>query len=262
MICSLLGFAWLAAGQAAADPAPLHPLVAPPQADLRDPPPLMPIMKSTLPEVKPAGAKTLYYQKDATKPPAVTGMAVVYQDPAIGQATPSVPTLPTGALTTEPPSIADIGTYSDAELKRVITAEVDNQYKNQRDNIYKMFPVTYYNDPRTKVPYAPRVFAPSALRVEPMYVCYGRLFFEDKNTERYGWQLGPLQPLFSAAKFYSDLLAFPYNYGTRPCQRYEADAGYCLPGDPVPYLLYPVELSLTGGLLEAGTAVGLAAILP
>jgi hypothetical protein len=223
----------------------------------------MPMVKSALPDVKPAApAKTFYYQKDATRQPVGAGMPVNYQDPSTLQpATPTVPTLPTGALKVEPPHIADIAMLSDTELKRVITAEADKQY-GPRDNIYKMFPTTYYDDPRTKPAYAPRVFAPSALRVEPMYVCYGRLFFEDKNSERYGWELGPLQPLFSAAKFYGDLLAFPYNYGTRPCQRYEADAGYCLPGDPVPYLLYPVELSLTGGLLEAGTAVGLAAILP
>ena len=95
-----------------------------------------------------------------------------------------------------------------------------------------------------------------------MFVCYERLYFEDKDSERYGWELGILQPLVSIGKFYSDVLMLPYNFGTRPCQRFEADAGYCLPGDPVPYLLYPVELSLSGALLEAGTAVGLAAIFP
>jgi hypothetical protein len=30
----------------------------------------------------------------------------------------------------------------------------------------------------------------------------------------------------------------------------------------VPYLIYPIEWSVTGGLLEAGTIVGLYAIFP
>src|SRR6476660_8243679 len=102
MICSLLGFAWLAASQAVADPAPLHPLVPPAYGpDLRTPPPLMPTVKSPPTDVKPG--KTLYYQKDANKLPAAAGVAVVYQDPALQQATPTVPSLPTGALRVEPP---------------------------------------------------------------------------------------------------------------------------------------------------------------
>jgi hypothetical protein len=35
-----------------------------------------------------------------------------------------------------------------------------------------------------------------------------------------------------------------------------------LPGDPTPYLLYPVEFSVTGALFQAGTIVGLAALIP
>jgi hypothetical protein len=231
----------------------------------------MPMMRTALPEVtvspavKPlVPAKTLIYQKDAAKPaappPAVTA-PVVYQLPA-APATAPVPTLPSGALRTQPPGINDIGLQSDEDLKRTIIIEADKQY-GQTDNIYKNFPKTYYDDePRMKEAYVARTFAPSALRVEPTYVCYDRLYFEDKNSDRFGWEFGPLQPLVSAGNFYANLLSLPYHYGTRPCQRFETDAGYCLPGDPVPYLIYPVELSLTGGLLEAGTVVGLYAILP
>jgi hypothetical protein len=35
-----------------------------------------------------------------------------------------------------------------------------------------------------------------------------------------------------------------------------------LPGDPVPLLIYPPELSLTGTVMEAGTIVALFAIFP
>jgi hypothetical protein len=107
-----------------------------------------------------------------------------------------------------------------------------------------------------------RHFEPMQLLAEPNYVCYNRLYFEDLNTERYGWDLGPIQPFVSAAKFYADLLALPYHFWTDPCRCYECSAGYCLPGDPVPYLIYPPEFSLTGLTAEAVTVVGLMAMFP
>src|SRR5688572_4325868 len=89
MTCSLLGLAWLAAGQAAADPAPLRPLATPSAAaDLREPPPLMPMMRSALPDVAPVKpivpGKTLYYQKEAAAqaPPLPVTVPINYQDPA------------------------------------------------------------------------------------------------------------------------------------------------------------------------------------
>jgi len=110
--------------------------------------------------------------------------------------------------------------------------------------------------------YAPRAFPPMVEVAEPHYVCYRRLLFEDLNSERYGWDLGFIQPFVSAGAFYWDLATLPYHLGTEPCRKYECSAGYCLPGDPVPYLLYPPELSLTGTVFEAGTIVALFAIFP
>jgi hypothetical protein len=71
----------------------------------------------------------------------------------------------------------------------------------------------------------------------PYFVCYKRLYFEEKNSERYGWDLGLLQPLISAGAFYADVVTLPYHMATDPCRCYECSAGYCLPGDPVPCLL-------------------------
>jgi hypothetical protein len=107
-----------------------------------------------------------------------------------------------------------------------------------------------------------RSFAPMTEFAEPNYVCYGKLFFEEKNEERYGWDLGFFQPLVSAGEFYFDLITLPYQIGSAPCQYFECSAGYCLPGDPVPYLLYPPGFSVTGLMAEAGTAVALLAIFP
>jgi hypothetical protein len=112
----------------------------------------------------------------------------------------------------------------------------------------------------TRQPYAGRSFPPGNLSVEPSYLCYGRLLFEQKNFERYGWDLGPISPLLSSARFFWDSATLPYHLWTAPCRLYECSAGYCLPGDPVPLLLYPPELSLTGLAAEAGTIVALAAI--
>ena len=92
--------------------------------------------------------------------------------------------------------------------------------------------------------------------VEPAYLCYGRLYFEQINAERYGWDLGPLHPLISAGTFYFDLATLPYHAATDPLRRYECNTGYALPGDPMPLLLYRPQLSLPGALAEAA-AIGL-----
>jgi hypothetical protein len=110
--------------------------------------------------------------------------------------------------------------------------------------------------------YQGRAFEPRTLAVEPSYVIYRRLYFEQPNFERYGWDLGILAPPISAAAFMWDWVTLPYHLGTDPCRCFETDRGYCLPGDPVPLMLYPPELSLTGAALEVGTILTLVAIFP
>jgi len=110
--------------------------------------------------------------------------------------------------------------------------------------------------------YAGRAWPVSQRQVEPNYVTYDRLFFEDKNTERYGWELGLLQPAVSALTFYKDLALMPYHYFSDPCRVHETSAGYCLPGDPVPYLLYPPGTSASGAVGEAAFILGLIACFP
>ena len=98
--------------------------------------------------------------------------------------------------------------------------------------------------------------------VAPNYVCYGRLLFQQTNMERYGWDLGILSPVISGAEFFFDVFTLPYHVATAPWRCYESSAGYCLPGDPVPLLLYPPELSLTGLAAEAAVVTGLVFIFP
>jgi hypothetical protein len=116
--------------------------------------------------------------------------------------------------------------------------------------------------PVTDEPYAPRDFAAQVSLVEPSYVNYKRLYFQDINTERYGWELGFAQPFVSAGLFFADLALLPYHFGSRPFDCIESSAGYCLPDSPVPYLIYPPELSVTGAMAEAGAVLGLIAIFP
>jgi hypothetical protein len=110
--------------------------------------------------------------------------------------------------------------------------------------------------------YLGRSWPQRKLTVEPNYVCYGKLLFEDKNAERYGWDLGVLQPFVSAGLFFFDVGTLPYHCATDPLRRYECSAGYCLPGDPVPYSLYPVNLSVSGAVAEVGVGATLFAIFP
>jgi hypothetical protein len=61
-------------------------------------------------------------------------------------------------------------------------------------------------------------------------------------------------------EFVVDAITLPYNLGTTPCRKYDCSAGLCLPGDPVPLLLYPPQISTTG-LLAQGVALGTLLVL-
>jgi hypothetical protein len=112
----------------------------------------------------------------------------------------------------------------------------------------------------SREPYRGRSWPERTMTAEPYYVNYERLFFEELNAERYGWDLGFFGAAVSSGYFFKDVALFPYHVFTDPCRRFDSSAGYCLPGDPVPYRLYPEGLSATGAIAEAGTIVALFAI--
>lgn len=87
----------------------------------------------------------------------------------------------------------------------------------------------------------PRSWGSLEETVEPNALCYGRLFFEDRNSERHGWDLGPVQPFVSTGAFFLDLAAVPLRLAADPLRVGECNSGLCLPGDPVPYLVIPCE---------------------
>jgi hypothetical protein len=110
--------------------------------------------------------------------------------------------------------------------------------------------------------YRGREWPQRCLYAEPNVVCYGRLLFEEKNMERYGWDLGILSPVVSAGWFFKDVVLLPYHLAEDPGRCYECSSGYCLPGDPVPFLLYPPNLSISGAVVEAGSILAVLAIFP
>jgi len=114
----------------------------------------------------------------------------------------------------------------------------------------------------TREPYAGRHWPRQYVYVEPNYLIYKRLYFEERNSERYGWDLGPISVVASPLYFFRDVALLPYRAGTDFCRWHETNAGYCLPGDPVPYYLYPIEFSATGSATSTLTLVALLAAFP
>lgn len=106
-------------------------------------------------------------------------------------------------------------------------------------------------------------YLPMQATYDSLYVIHRRLHFEDKNTERYGWDLGIVQPFVSAMTFYKDVLLWPnsltagFAYGF-----YDTSAGKCMPGSPTPYMLYPPGLTITGSAVEGLIITGAAFAIP
>ena len=113
--------------------------------------------------------------------------------------------------------------------------------------------------------YVPKTvnYAPGQAVYEPAYVVHRRLHFEEKNTERYGWDLGFVQPFVSTMAFYKDVILWPHSLASGTVRGFwDTSAGKCLPGSPIPYYLYPPGLTITGSVVEAGVITGLAFIIP
>jgi hypothetical protein len=157
----------------------------------------------------------------------------------------------------EPPSIyrVAISVESDAQLQERIRQENRERKIPER--------VVFPNDPVISTEtYQGRRFYPTRMEVAPYYLCHGRLYFQQINFERYGWDLGAFSPLFSGIAFLYDFVTWPYHLATEPCRRFEYNNGWCLPGDPVPLLLYPLHVSPTGFVAEVGTILTLVAVFP
>jgi hypothetical protein len=205
-----------------------------------------------------APPRTIYYQKTTTPLTQPQVRRVDYQDNQ------EAGTIPLPASVVDVIKRAANETIDPKELFAMKSeAQIDQEIVKESGptSIYSQFP-TNYNRQYQSLNFTGRSFEPRVKYVEPNFVCHRRLYFEEKNAERQGWELGPLQPFVSTGYFLKDFFFLPYHFATRPCDRWECSAGNCQPGDATPYLIYPIEFSVTGALFQAGTVVGLAAIFP
>jgi len=106
-------------------------------------------------------------------------------------------------------------------------------------------------------------YPPARVNYDALFVVHRRLHFEELNAERYGWDLGIIQPLVSAAYFYKDVLLWPNSLASGCAYGFwDTSAGKCLPGSPTPYMLYPPGLTITGTAFEGVIITGAAFAIP
>ena len=115
----------------------------------------------------------------------------------------------------------------------------------------------------SKEVYMPRAWTPTTFAWTASGMCHKPLYFEQPQVERYGHSWGPLlQPLISGGHFFVTVPILPYKMGMYPPGECMYSLGYYRPGSCAPYMLDPFPLSVRGGLIQAGTVVGAAAIIP
>jgi hypothetical protein len=108
----------------------------------------------------------------------------------------------------------------------------------------------------SKEPYQPRCFPHMVELVEPSYLCHHRLYFEQPNFERYGYNYRMLQPAIELGVFYYDLILWPYHASSDLCNRYECTTEKCLPGDPAPLRVPCERFSVTGLIGQSAAIIG------
>jgi hypothetical protein len=182
-------------------------------------------------------------------------------------------------VTQLPPRSAILTLYDDPTLERMIIKSLQQEMRLRRekdktaeppkeDDKYWQFPDLTAVEQKLAPPgtaYQPKTvtYPPWKAVYEANYVIHRRLHFEEKNSDRYGWDLGFVQPFVSAAYFYKDTLLWPNSLAAGFRHGFwDTSAGKCLPGSPVPYYLYPPGLTVTGGVVEAAVVTGVAIIIP
>ncbi len=114
----------------------------------------------------------------------------------------------------------------------------------------------------SKEPFKPRAFARITPLVEPCYVYHQRLYFEQPNFERVGYDFGVLQPAICLGVFYYDMALLPYHMWSHPTELGETNIGKCLPGDAAPFRIPCERFSVSGLLGQSATVIGLGYLIP
>lgn len=255
------------------------------------PPPARLVSPPSQPAVGPIGSRVVVYTKPAgeVRPVQAVGGG---QQPGTGAEPPLTPEQRVDRAITAPNPAVVFQMQTDQELfSREVPGLLKDTIKNQIEKLnrdeqegYRQRLEEYRKDPAGKDPPIPPPtvqdfvvnlegiplsnwvvmkpgYVPHRALLEPGYVVHRRLLFEEKNSERYGWELGMAQPFISAAYFYKDVLLWPSHLmSTR--ERYDTSAGKCLAGSPVPYYLYPPQLTVRGGLWQAAAVIGVVMLVP
>ena len=153
--------------------------------------------------------------------------------------------------------------YDDAALQRAILKSIGERLNKPPESLMPFPKLKPTVPPGT--PYVAKTvhLPPSKMEFEAGFVIHHRLLFEEKNSERYGWDLGFISPFVSTAAFYRDVLMWPHNLATSlVVGGMDTNAGKCLPGSPTPYYLYPPGLTITGGIAEGVVITGLSFVIP
>ena len=168
------------------------------------------------------------------------------------------------------PATADVFAFpGDRALEQVILDRLrQDERAAGRDPNMKYPPILTF--PTTEpvgggIAYQPKTatYPPMRIHHEPLYVVHRRLHFEEKNAERYGWDLGIIQTFVSAAYFYKDVLLWPNSLASGVVSGFwDTNAGKCLPGSPTPYMLYPPGLTITVSVVEGLFVTGVAFAIP
>jgi hypothetical protein len=146
--------------------------------------------------------------------------------------------------------------YDDAQLERAIIEIVRKEWGISGVDKTLRFPD---EAPVGVGKYVPKTvnYLPSQVAYDSLYIVHRRLHFEDKNTERSGWDMGIVQPFVSAMTFYKDFLFWPSHLASGFAYGFwDTDRGKCSPGSPTPYMLYPPGLTTTGSAFEAVIVTG------
>lgn len=97
-------------------------------------------------------------------------------------------------------------------------------------------------------------------------LCYGPIYIQDVNLERYGYSHGVLQAGYSAVQFLGSVAILPYLWGAYPQRNCYYALGYYRPGDYAPYQKSLPRVSLRGVIFEgsvgAAAAFGIPGFIP
>jgi division protein CdvB (Snf7/Vps24/ESCRT-III family) len=107
------------------------------------------------------------------------------------------------------------------------------EFRQQQFDVYPVLRVW-----PEELPPAARQWAPMQAGYVARVNWYFPVYFDDINAERYGYHFGILQPFVSTARFYGDVLLWPYRAWLTPPWQPLSTEGLFRPGDDVPPALW------------------------